>query len=87
MAYFVFCSPCGERLFRKGFRIDGKVYCNRCIHELFEFDVEEEDEQDNEFSDGHEEAGGLLQEINDQEDAPRCGECDRESFQKAPEGK
>lgn len=44
MANYVFCSPCGERLFRKGFRIDGKVYCSRCIHELFEFDVEEEDE-------------------------------------------
>ena len=33
------CSNCGEKLYRKCFLIDNKLYCNRCMRLLFMKDV------------------------------------------------
>ena len=27
-----FCDECGERIFRRGFKVEGKLLCKRCLY-------------------------------------------------------
>lgn len=39
----IFCDSCGDRIFRLGFKIDGKTLCNKCVRDKYSFNVNEED--------------------------------------------
>ena len=30
-----YCTNCKDRIFRRGFNIDGRLYCKHCIYTLF----------------------------------------------------
>ena len=30
-----YCEDCGDRIFRRGFKINNKLYCKRCVYKEF----------------------------------------------------
>lgn len=36
-----FCCDCGERVYRHGYMINDKFYCNRCMQKNFRLEIED----------------------------------------------
>lgn len=45
----IFCDSCRDRIFILGFKVGGRILCNKCIRAEYGFNVDDYEEDEDEY--------------------------------------